>query len=145
MVELSSHESAERSPALSAAKIANRAVEEKDEAEFSAKSRDKWSQTADWYSRYERYELPQVISCAELTDLPLKTGPVLEVGCGPGLHSETLARGFLRGQGSTLVSCDFSQGMVKKMEERYAQSDFTRMAGNKVTIDSVTDYADVAC
>lgn len=75
--------------------------------------------------------------------MPLKMGPVIEVGCGPGLHSETLARSFLRGSGSTLVSCDFSQAMVQKMEQRYAQSDYKRLDGNKVTIDLATDYASV--
>ena len=69
---------------------------------------------------------------------------MLEVGCGPGLHSETLAKSFLRGSGSVLVSCDFSRGMVEKMAARYSKSDFTRLEGNKVTIDTETDYADPA-
>jgi len=72
-----------------------------------------------WYSRFERYELPSVIQCAELTDLPNKTGAVIEVGCGPGIQSETLAKAFLKGQGSMLVSCDFSSAMISMMKQRY--------------------------
>ena len=123
---------------------ANKQVEAKDDAEFCALSRGKWDSQVDWYARFERYELPQIICCAEMTDLPMKTGPVIEVACGPGMHSETLAMSFLKGSGSTLVSCDFSRGMVQKMEQRYAQSDFTKLEGNKVVVDSQTDYADVA-
>ena len=59
------------------------------------------------------------MQCAELTDLPAKTGPVIEVGCGPGMQSVTLAKGFMKGQGSTLVSCDFSSAMVGMMKQEY--------------------------
>ena len=123
---------------------ANKQAEAKDDAEFSALSRSKWDSQVEWYTKNERYELPQIICCAEMTDLPMKTGPVIEVACGPGLHSETLAMSFLKGSGSTLVSCDFSRGMVQRMEQRYTQSDFTKLEGNKVIIDAQTDYADVA-
>ena len=76
-----------------------------------------------------------------MTDLPLKDGPVIEVACGPGLHSETLARSFLKGNGSVLVSCDFSSEMVSTMKQRYSTSDFTKIEGNKVVMNTETDYA----
>ena len=82
--------------------------EQTDNQQFSDTARARWSKCADWYSQFERYELPAIITCAELTDIPLKGGAVLEVACGPGLHSETLAKSFLHGNGSVLVSCDFS-------------------------------------
>jgi len=103
----------------------NFVAEQKEPALFSQEYRTKWDNQANWYARFERYELPQIITCAEFTDLPHKTGAVIEVGCGPGLHSETLAKCFLRGGGSTLVSCDFSRAMVQLMQQRYAQSEFS--------------------
>ena len=39
---------------------------------------------------------------------------ILEVGCGPGLHSEFIARNYLK-EGGVLVSCDFSKEMVAAM------------------------------
>ena len=116
-----------------------------DDTEFSKSSRNRWSAMSQWYSRFERYELPSVIQCAELTDLPNKTGAVIEVGCGPGIQSETLAKAFLKGQGSMLVSCDFSSAMISMMKQRYDQSSFQQTEGNKVVIDKDTDYADPAC
>ena len=116
-----------------------------DDTDFSKQSRMKWNATSQWYSRYERYEIPAVIQCAELTDLPNKTGAVIEVGCGSGLQSEVLAKAFLKGHGSLLVSCDFSTAMISMMEQRYDQSTFQQTEGNKVVIDRDTDYADPAC
>jgi cyclopropane fatty-acyl-phospholipid synthase-like methyltransferase len=40
---------------------------------------------------------------------------ILEVGCGPGLHSEFIAKNYLKSD-STLVSCDFSPQMVLAMK-----------------------------
>ena len=48
---------------------------------------------------------------------------------------------FLKGRGSVLVSCDFSKAMVSMMQQRYESSKFIEIAGNKVIIDSETDYA----
>ena len=104
---------------------ANKYVEEKDDVEFSNYSRTKWDKQVEWYARFERYELPAIITCCEFTDVPLKSGAVLEVACGPGLHAETIAKSFLKGSGSVLVSCDFSRGMVQQMEQRFVESDFT--------------------
>lgn len=66
---------------------------------------------------------------------------MIEVGCGPGLHSETISMAFLKGRGSVLVSCDFSKAMVSMMQQRYGSSKFVEIAENKVIIDSETDYA----
>ena len=82
-------------------------------------SRKKWDVQAEWYARFERYELSAISTCVQFTDIPLKTGAVIEVGCGPGLHSETIAKCFLKGQGSLLVSCDFSRGMISELKKRY--------------------------
>ena len=96
---------------------------------------------SEWYERYERFEISSVLTCVQMTDVSLKSGPVIEVACGPGLHSEVIAKSFLRGNGSMLVSCDFSQNMVEKLKQRYAQSDFTQIEGNKFLIDTEKDYA----
>ena len=81
-----------------------------------------------------------------MTDLSQKTGPVIEVGCGPGLHSETIATAFLKGEGSVLVSCDFSSNMISMLNERYTSPDckYSQLAGNKVFVNTVNDYADPA-
>ena len=47
---------------------------------------------------------------------------VIEVGCGPGKHSLTLASSFLKING-VLVSCDFSSNMVKMLAKNYNESD----------------------
>jgi len=52
-------------------------------------------------------------------------GAILEVGCGPGLHSEFIARNYLK-EGGLLVSCDFAKEMVLAMKERYQESDFSK-------------------
>lgn len=60
------------------------------------------------------------------------------------MQSEALAKALLKGEGSTLVSCDFSSAMVGRMKQRYESSSFTRQEGHKVVIDAETDYADPA-
>ena len=120
---------------------ANVVVSEQDIV-FSQNSRKRWDNQSDWYSRQQRYELPSIVSCIELTDLSSKTGPVIEVGCGTGLHSETIAKAFLGCSGSVLVACDFSKAMVNLMQDRFAQSSFTREAGHKVVMNCQTDFAD---
>ena len=42
----------------------------------------------------------------------------LEVGAGPGKHSLMLASSFLK-NGNTLVSTDFSNAMMSKLQENY--------------------------
>jgi len=71
---------------------------------------------------------------------------VLEVGCGPGKHSLMLATSFLK-QGSVLVSCDFSESMVKKLHHNYYEGnqDFTLNPANKFYIDTETDYQNLKC
>ena len=96
---------------------------------------------AEWYVRHDHLTISTLMTCAQMTDLPLKDGPVIEVACGPGLHSETLAKSFLKGNASVLVSCDFSSEMVSKMKERYSTSDFTKIEGNKVVMNTEIDYA----
>ena len=59
---------------------------------------------------------------------------VLEVGCGPGLHSYEIANNYIKSGDSLLVSCDFSPKMVAKMQARYAQSDIVSH------IDCETDH-----
>ena len=68
---------------------------------------------------------------------------MLEVGSGAGLLSLTIAKSFLSREGGVLVSCDFSKGMVRSMLQRYEESDFANIEGNKFLIDAETDYADL--
>lgn len=43
---------------------------------------------------------------------------ILEVGAGTGLHSEFIAKSYLK-PGALLVSCDISAVMVQKTRARY--------------------------
>lgn len=64
---------------------------------------------------------------------------ILEVGSGPGLHSEFIARNYLK-RGALLVSCDFSKDMMIAMKERYLKSEFLIDTSNTVHIDTDSDY-----
>ena len=78
------------------------------------------------------------ITCAIMTKMNT-VDRTIEVGCGPGRHSVTLASNFLR-QNGVLVSCDISSEMVKSLDENYKSSDFGQVLGNKFSIDTETDY-----
>ena len=67
---------------------------------------------------------------------------ILEVACGPGRHSLFLASNFLTKDKGVLVSCDFSNGMVKKLKRNYNEGDhdYNKVPGNKSVIDDQTDY-----
>ena len=64
---------------------------------------------------------------------------ILEVGCGSGMHSEFIAKNYLR-RGSLLVSCDLSTRMVQQMSERYQNSEFKLYPKCTVEIDALTDF-----
>ena len=63
-----------------------------------------------------------------------KCKSIIEVGCGPGFHSEFIAKNYLL-KGSLLVSCDFSSSMISALHKRYQKSDFTKQPGNRVYLD----------
>ena len=66
----------------------------------------------------------------------------LEVACGGGRHSQLLASQYIQPNGSVLVSCDFSNEMVKTMKRKYESEDFDfqLVKGNKFLIDIDSDY-----
>lgn len=64
---------------------------------------------------------------------------ILEVGCGPGLHTEFIAKTYLK-KDAVLVSCDFSTEMVKQMQTRFQDSDFLQFKDASVKFDTETDY-----
>ena len=110
------------------------------EAEKVAMGRKRWDQMSDWYANaVERFSGQSLVTCLEMTDVRSQDR-VLEVACGPGLHSETIAKGYLKKGGSLLVSCDFSKEMVTKTKERFANSEFITIPGCKAIIDNETDY-----
>ena len=98
----------------------------------------RWDGLVPWYKRHEQFSLQSTVTCLAMTD-SCNAGAILEVGCGPGLHSEFIARNYLK-QGGVLVSCDFSKEMVVAMKDRYQESDFSKQPGNVVDIDTETDY-----
>lgn len=68
---------------------------------------------------------------------------MLEVGCGPGKHSTTLATSFLK-RGGVLVSCDYSKNMVDNVIERYNSddTDYSLVKGNKFVGETEKDYTE---
>jgi ubiquinone/menaquinone biosynthesis C-methylase UbiE len=81
-----------------------------------------------------------MVTCAVMANMPL-CKRVIEVACGPGVHSKILATSFLNRDGGVQVSCDYSGGMVKKLKETFEQDgDYTLAPGNKFLMDSETDY-----
>ena len=107
-------------------------VEEKSIIEGGQK---KWDSMAKWYSKFEYYSFQGTVTCLNMVD-SFNSKRVLEVGCGPGLHSELIAKSFIN-DGALLVSCDFSPEMVKMMKERYADSGFTKEEGVSVNFYEV--------
>ena len=81
-----------------------------------------------------------MVTCAVMAEVT-KATRTLEVACGPGGHSLLLASSFLRRDGGVLVSCDFSMGMVKKLEQTFqAENDYVLAKGNKSLVDTETNY-----
>ena len=97
--------------------------------------RKRWNAQTDWYSQFEIYSLQGTVTCLAMTNA-ISAKAILEVACGTGVHSEFIAKNYLQ-KGSLLVSCDFSDDMVKRAGRRYDQSEFR--LNNLVTIDE-TDY-----
>ena len=55
------------------------------------------------------------------------------MGCGTGLGSEIVAMSLLSKQESPVfVFSDFSGGMVQKAEQRFEESDYKLIKGNKL-------------
>ena len=94
---------------------------------------------ADWYQKFEHFAFQGTVTCCTMVDSYNKKR-VLEVGCGPGFHSEQIALSWISPDHSLLVSCDFSNEMVMKMKKRYEASDFTKREGVLVQIDAETDH-----
>ena len=62
---------------------------------------------SEWYAKtVEKFTLQSTITCAVMTNM-MEADRVLEVACGPGLHSLHLSSQFLK-KGGVLVSCDYS-------------------------------------
>lgn len=80
-------------------------------------SRTRWNSLAQWYTHFELYSLQGTVTCLAMTNA-ISAKAILEVACGPGLHSEFIAKNYLQ-KGSLLVSCDFSDEMIKRVNERY--------------------------
>ena len=104
---------------------------------------------ADWYAKnIEIYSYQSWIYCVALANIKDKDR-VLEVACGPGKHSTTLASCFLK-KGGVLVSCDYSKNMVEKLSANYNtdENDYTLVKGNKFVGEmdkDFTEFADESC
>merc|ERR1711957_277728 len=95
---------------------------------------------ADWYSKFEMFSFQGTVTCLNMVD-SFNAKRLLEVGCGPGLHSELIAKSFTPEKG-LLVSCDFSPEMVNKMKTRYGESEFAKEEGVSVRISTEVDHTE---
>ena len=79
---------------------------------------------ADWYAKQcEQYTVQGLVTSACMAGIH-NSKRTLEVACGPGSHSVLLASNFIPKDGGVLVSCDFSNEMIKMMKKNYMESDF---------------------
>jgi ubiquinone/menaquinone biosynthesis C-methylase UbiE len=98
----------------------------------------KWDQMTHWYRQFEQFSVQSTITCCAMTNSS-QADAILEVGAGPGLHCEFIAKSYLK-PGAILVSCDLSTEMIKCMESRFATSDFLQYKDASVHFDAETDY-----
>lgn len=100
---------------------------------------------ADYYENFaEKFTIQGTVTCAVMTNMHT-ADRVLEVACGPGKHSLMLAQNFLKKKG-VLVSCDFSQAMVNKLHQNFAEfdNDYVKVEGNKFHVDTTTNFLEFA-
>ena len=103
---------------------------------------------SDWWSgaakTYEKLEMPffqGALTTYIMVGVDQPGARILEVASGTGTHAEIVALSLLsREQKPVFVTCDFSEEMVKMLEERFKHSDYGLIQGNAVDIDSKTDY-----
>jgi len=83
-----------------------------------------------------------ITTCAVMAGID-KAKRTIEVGCGPGRHSQMLASNFVQ-PGGVLVSTDISGGMVKRLAQNYFNnSEFSMVKGNLFAADTETDYCNL--
>ena len=101
--------------------------------------RDLWDKKAAWYQDFEIFSLQGTVTCLSMA-FAHQAKSIVEVGCGPGLHSEFIAKNYLQ-KGSRLVCCDFSSVVMDKVKHKFEHSEFTNdLKNTRVSIDSSTDY-----
>jgi len=94
---------------------------------------------SDWYKFAEPFSYQSATTCLVMSNAH-NCKRVLEVGCGPGLHSELIAKSILQPNGGLLVSCDFSKEMVTIMKRRYDNSEYSKLEGNHFKFDIESDF-----
>lgn len=88
---------------------------EEEYASHLERSRRQWDRWSDWYSLSERDFEP--MREAAIARLELEQGDaVLEVGCGPGVNLEQLAKAV--GPTGRVVAVDYSPAMLERARER---------------------------
>lgn len=66
---------------------------------------------------------------------------VIEVACGPGFNSSLIASSYLGKDNCVLVSCDFSEDMIKLAKQHFDEvSDFKHVPGNEYYFEQGINY-----
>jgi trans-aconitate methyltransferase len=100
-------------------------------------SQKRWDGMAEWYSKFEYFSFQGTVTCLNMVD-SFNSKRLLEVGCGPGLHSELISSSFIPENG-LLVSCDFSPAMINLMKTRYSAS-ASKQENISVSIDTEVNH-----
>ena len=100
-----------------------------------------WDEWATSYSKAELMNSQGGFSTFLLANCQKPGARILEIGCGTGVGSEIMAMSLMSKQEKPVaVITDFSAKMVELTKQRFEESDFALIAGNKVAIDDQTDY-----
>ena len=100
-----------------------------------------WDNFAQSYSQVELLNFQGAMTSFMMTGSQKPGARVLEVGCGSGIGSEIIAQSLLSKQESPVfVVSDFSQEMMRMTARRFDESDYKLIDGNKVVVDSETDF-----
>jgi len=105
-----------------------------------------WDDLASWYNDSPQwFSLQGIMTCiiaSSFRDDGKTPQQILEVACGPGLHSRMMAESLLRPDGGVLVSTDFSRNMIGFVKQSYKDSDYSLVKGNKYLIDEAFDFCE---
>ena len=98
-------------------------------------TQDFWDGFAENYSKAELMNFQAGLTSFLMVKCQNPGARVLEVGCASGVGSEIVANSLI-----SKLESDFSHQMMQMTKSRFEESDFKLIQGNKVVVDTETDY-----